>query len=222
MGSVSHRRSGATRIALVVACCGLAVAGQGALADARQARDMAAGGVPPSHPSGVVGAVTSATAAGSRLRGMSRAPGALRATIDQRPPASATLEKCVIAVSQSESYAMFVGRMNAVPGTAGMAIRIGIEERAPGEAFHPLEGSDSATAGSWRSSESGVKIFKDVKQVSNLSGPADYRGVVHFRWTSSKGVVIKREVLRTNPCHQPAAEAQAGGGEASTARMQGR
>lgn len=217
MGSVSHRRIGARRIALALACSGLAAASLGVLADAGQARDIVAGGMPRSHPSRVAGAATSAIA-GSRLRGMSRAAGALYAATGQRP-ASVTLEKCVTAAARSESFAVFTGRMSAVPGATGMAMRIGIEVRTPEEPFfHPLEGNVAAT-GSWRTSEPGVKIFKDLKQVSNLSGPADYRGVVRFRWTSSKGALVKREVLRTTPCHQPAPEVQAGSGEASTARM---
>jgi hypothetical protein len=139
-------------------------------------------------------------------------------TLDDRVPAAATLEKCVTAANPLERYAIFFGRMNAIPGSAGMAMRIGIEERTRGETFHVLEASGTPGLGAWRSSEPGVKIFKDVKQVSNLEAPDDYRAVVRFRWTDAKGMVIKREVLRTTVCRQPASEAQVGTA-APTARM---
>lgn len=220
MDSVRHPRRGAARVALFFACCGLAVAagGQGALAEAGQARDMTAGGAPPSHPAGVADAI--AATAGSRSRGLSRATGALRqaSTLDYRPPAAATLEKCVTSANPLERYATFAGRMNAVAGSTGMAMRIGIEVRSTGEAFHLLESASAPGLGAWRSSEPGVKIFKDLKQVTNLSVPVDYRGVMHFRWTNAKGIVIKREMLRTPVCRQIAPEGEVGG-EAPTARM---
>lgn len=139
-------------------------------------------------------------------------------TLDERVPAAAVLEKCVTSANPLERYAIFFGRMSAIPGGAGMAIRIGIEERSPGVTFHLLETAGTPGLGSWRTSEPGVKIFKDVKQVSNLDAPADYRAVVRFRWTDAKGTVIKREVLRTSVCRQPASEAQVGA-QAPTARM---
>jgi hypothetical protein len=205
MDSVRHRRSGAALYALAFACWGLAFAasGGGALADSGQARDMAVGGSWP--------------------WGMSRAAGALRAGAPEvRTPAAAMLEGCVTAANPLERSATFVGRMTSVPGSASMAMRIGVEEHTAGvRGFHSLEGPSTPAIGAWRISEPGVKIFKDLKQVTNLSAAADYRGVVHFRWTNAKGAVIKREVLRTAACHQPAPEGQVGS-EGATARMPSR
>lgn len=224
MSSVRHHRGGVARIALALSCCGLAIAaaGQVALADSGQARDMAAGGPLSSHPSTVAEPATVATS--SQPRGMSRATGALRATnlLDQHTPAVALLEKCVTAATQLERYATFAGRMLALPGTTSMSIRIDIEERPQGQtAFRRSEGAGTSGLASWRSSEPGVKIFKDVKQVTNLDAPVDYRAAVHFRWIGSKGVLIKREVLHTSVCHEPAPEVQVGS-EAPTARMPSR
>ncbi len=162
-------------------------------------------------------------AGGSWPRGMSRAAGALRASAPEaRTPAAATVEECVTATEPSERSATFVGRMTAVPGGASMAMRIGVEEHVSGvPGFHSLEGTDAPALGAWRSSEPGVKIFKDLKQVTNLSVDAYYRGVVRFRWTNAKGAVVKRETLRTPACHQPASEGQVGG-EGATARMPSR
>jgi hypothetical protein len=143
---------------------------------------------------------------------MSRAAGALRVgTPELRTPAAAMLEACVTSADPAERSATFVGRMTAVPGSVSMAIRMGVEERTSGElGFHSLEDTSTPALGAWRISEPGVKIFKDLKQVTNLSAAADYRAVVHFRWTSVKGAVVKRETLRTPACRQPAPEGQVG------------
>ncbi len=224
MDSVRHRRWGAARIVLPVACCALAIAatGPGALADPGQARDMTGGGAPLSHPAGVADAIA-ATAGMSRSRGLSRATGAPRSTgaTDERTAASATLEKCVTSPEPSERYATFAGHMIAVLGSTGMAMRIGIEDRLAGERFHLLESVSAPGLGAWRGAETGVKSFKDLKQVTNLSVPVDYRGVVRFRWTNSKGIVIKHETLRTPVCREVAPEGNVGG-QAPTARMPSR
>lgn len=222
MDFVRHHRRGAARVALSIACWGLAIAAAGVLADAGQARDMTAGGAPPSHRAGVADAIA-ATAGRSRSRGLSRATGALQSssTLNYHAPAAATLEKCVTSADPSERYATFAGRMTAIAGSSGMAMRIGIEVRSAGEPFHLLETTSAPGLGAWRSSEPGVKIFKDLKQVTNLSVPLDYRGVLRFRWTSSKGIVIKRETLRTPVCRQVAPEGEVGG-QTSTARMPSR
>jgi hypothetical protein len=230
MDPVRHRRRRAARIALPVACCALAIAATGpvALADSGQARDMAGGGVSLSHPAGVADAIA-ATAGTSRSRGLSRATGAPRSTgtprsaaaLDVRAAASAMLEKCVTSAEPAERYATFAGHMIAVSGSTGMAMRIGLEDRVAGERFHLLESASAPGLGAWRGSETGVKSFKDLKQVTNLGVPVDYRGVVHFRWTNSNGIVIKRETLRTPVCHEVAPEGNVGG-QAPTARMPSR
>ncbi len=92
--------------------------------------------------------------------------------------------------------------MTAVPGTARMAMRIEVQERMPNEApFHTV---NAAGLGVWRGSQPGVKIYKYVKQVTNLSSPAVYRALVRFHWLDSKGYVIKRAARYTSPCAQPA------------------
>lgn len=224
MDSARHRRWGAARVALPVACCALAIAtaSPSVLADPGQARDMAGGGAPLSHPAGVADA-NAAMAGMSRSRGLSRASGAGHSAgaPDPHAAASATLEKCVISAEQSERYATFAGHMIAVPGSTGMAMRIGIEDRVAGERFHLVESVSAPGLGAWRGAESGVKSFKDLKQVTNLGVPVDYRGIVHFRWTDSKGIVIKHETMRTPVCREVAPEGKVGG-QAPTARMPSR
>ncbi|HEX3911448.1 MAG TPA: hypothetical protein VHW67_12200 [Solirubrobacteraceae bacterium] len=116
---------------------------------------------------------------------------------------SATLEECVTTGSQEERAATFSGEMTAVTGTVRMAVRIDLEERIPGEAeFHTV----TATGlGVWRTSDAKVKVYRYLKQVTNLGAPASYRGFVRFRWLNAKGHPIKRADRLTGRCLQPAA-----------------
>lgn len=121
---------------------------------------------------------------------------------------SVTLEECVTAAVQEQRAAAFSAEMTAVPGTMRMAMRIDLEERIPGEAeFHTVT---APGLGVWRSSDAKVKVYKYLKQVTNLSAPAAYRGFVRFRWLSAKGHVIKRADRLTGRCLQPAAPPEPG------------
>jgi hypothetical protein len=117
--------------------------------------------------------------------------------------ALATLEQCVTSVVQAERAATFAGEMTAVPGTAHMAMRIEVLEQLPAEErFHAVR---APGLGVWRGSDLKVKIYKYVKQVTDLSSPATYRGLVRFRWIGANGRVIKRAERITPRCVQPAA-----------------
>ena len=120
--------------------------------------------------------------------------------------ASATLEQCVTSVEQSERAATFVGEMTAVPGTAHMLMRIEVLERASREAaFHAVS---YPGLGIWLRAAPGVKTYKNIDNVTDLSAPAVYRAAVHFRWLGAKGRLIKALELRTPRCEQPAAPAK--------------
>jgi hypothetical protein len=115
---------------------------------------------------------------------------------------SATLEQCVTSVQQAERSATFTGEMTAVPGAARMAMRIDVEERAPEDLeYHPVA---AAGPGAWRSSDPKVKVFKYLRQVTNLSSPDAYRALVRFRWFNAKGHMIRRLDRLTTRCLQPA------------------
>lgn len=115
---------------------------------------------------------------------------------------SATLEECVTAAVQSERAATFSGEMTSIAGTVRMTMRIDVEERVPGEtAFHAVT---APGLGVWRSADPKVKVYKYLKQVTNLSSPASYRGFVQFRWVGEKGHVIRRAERMTTRCLQPA------------------
>ena len=116
---------------------------------------------------------------------------------------SATLEQCVTSVVQAERSATFAGEMTAIAGTTHMAMRVDVQQRLPDEAlFHTLS---APGLGVWRSSDPKVKVYKYLKQVTNLSAPAVYRAVVRFRWLNAKGHVIRRAEHLTPRCAQPAA-----------------
>ncbi len=135
------------------------------------------------------------------------APRALaQATTPDATVVTATLEQCVASGGQAERSATFTGEMNSVPGAAKMSMRIDVEERAPGEAeFHPVS---APGLGVWRAADPKVKVYKYLKQVTNLSAPASYRGLVRFRWINARGHVIKRAERLTTRCLQPALPAE--------------
>lgn len=116
---------------------------------------------------------------------------------------AATLEQCVTAAAEAERSATFTGEMAAIPGSTKMQMRIDVLERMPGElVFRTVT---APGLGVWRSSAPGVKVYKFLKQVTNLSAPASYRAAVHFRWLSAKGRLLKSAELRTPRCDQPLA-----------------
>ncbi|HMD56143.1 MAG TPA: hypothetical protein VKG82_01585 [Solirubrobacteraceae bacterium] len=116
-------------------------------------------------------------------------------------PASATLEQCVTAVEQGERSATFVGEMTAVAGTARMLMRIDVLERPPDEVvYHTVS---YPGLGVWLRSSPGVKTYKDLDKVTDLSAPAEYRAAIRFRWLNAKGHLIKALELRTPRCDQP-------------------
>jgi hypothetical protein len=131
----------------------------------------------------------------------------LMATAQTPPPAvpapvlSALVEQCVTGVNQFERSATFSAQMTAIPGTQRMAMRIEVQERMPTEeAFHTIT---PGGLGAWRQSDGGVKIYKYLKQVTNLTAPAAFRALVHYRWTDGKGRVIRRAVRHTPICREP-------------------
>jgi hypothetical protein len=118
---------------------------------------------------------------------------------------AATLEQCVTAVTQSERSATFAAEMTAMPSSAHMAMRFEVQERLPGET--PWRTVTAPGLGGWRSADPKVKIYKYVKQVTNLSAPAEYRALVRFRWEGAGARVIRRAERVTTPCVQPEAPA---------------
>ncbi len=125
-------------------------------------------------------------------------------TTPGQPPegaSSASLVQCVTAAAPGERSATFSGEMTAIPGTVRMAMRFEVLERAQGEtSFHTVI---APGLGAWRAADPGVKVYKYVKQVANLSAPAVYRAAIVFHWQGPHGHTIKRAEHMTHLCHQP-------------------
>lgn len=129
-----------------------------------------------------------------------------RIAVPPAPGYSVTLEQCVTSTVQTERSATFTAQMVATAATQKMAMRFELQERMRGETdFHTVV---APGLGAWQRSEPGVKIYKYVKQITNLAAPAAYRAVVRFRWLGEKGRVLKRAELHTQKCVQPTLSAQ--------------
>jgi hypothetical protein len=114
---------------------------------------------------------------------------------------SATVEGCVTSSVQAERSATFSGEMTATPGTGRLSMRIELQERLAGEAaFHTVA---APGLGAWRSAAPGVKLYRYIKQVTDLGAPAVYRAAVRFRWLTTKGKLIRALERRTPTCVQP-------------------
>lgn len=124
-------------------------------------------------------------------------PGAGSTPID-----SASLVQCLTANEAAGRSATFSGEMTTVPGAARMSMRIELLERTPGEdGYHPVL---APGVGVWRTADPGVKSYKHLEQVTNLSAPAYYRALVSFRWEGPHGRILLRDEQRSPRCAQPA------------------
>jgi hypothetical protein len=115
---------------------------------------------------------------------------------------SASLLQCLTASEQAERSATFSGEMTAIAGATRMSVRIELLEWTPGQTGYRVVAAPGL--GVWRASDPGVGVYKYVKQVTNLTAPADYRGLVSFRWQGAHGHTIKHDERRTHRCSQPA------------------
>jgi hypothetical protein len=150
--------------------------------------------------------LTGSTSAGQIGQGSPTGPKAL---------VSATLSQCATATApQTERSATFAGEMNAIANAVRMQISIQLEERPAVEGRFRLVHAPGL--GVWHSSNQGVRLFAHIQQVTNLSAPAFYRGLIGFRWLNAEGRVIKSESLHTAICEQPAASSSTSSGAPGT------
>lgn len=133
-----------------------------------------------------------ATAAASAEEGVAPAP---------TPALSAQVEQCVTAPASSGRSVTFTGQMETVQDAHRMAMQIVVEEHVPGESgFHVL--GDAGSSG-WQRSEVGVKIYRYVRQVTNLPAPAVFRALIRYRWTDEAGHVVRTDERHTPVCREP-------------------
>jgi hypothetical protein len=153
-----------------------------------------------------VAGTASAAGAGNTVgvTGMASAAGATSpaaGATGSAPVLSATVEQCLTASTQAGRAVTFTGQMETVAGAHRMAMQIVVEEHTPGEAgFHLLT---PGGVGVWQRSEVGVKIYKYVRQVTDLPAPASFRAIVFYRWLGERGHVLKHDERRTAVCREP-------------------
>jgi hypothetical protein len=88
-----------------------------------------------------------------------------------------------------------------------------VQERLPSDAgFHVLLAAGPAA---WQRSEVGVKIYKYVRQVTDLPAPTDFRAVVLYRWLNEKGRVLRSDERRTPICRESAERTKPAAGAAT-------
>lgn len=115
---------------------------------------------------------------------------------------SASLVRCLTTGEPSERSATFAGEMTMIPGATRMSMRIELLERTTGESgYRPVL---APGVGVWRTADPGVRSYRRLEQVTNLSAPAFYRALVTFRWQGPHGRLLRRDERRTPRCVQPA------------------
>jgi hypothetical protein len=172
---------------------------------------------------GAVLCVLAGAALGSPPAGLLAAAQAQEGATQSAPATSATVGECIASTTAADRSVTFTGQMETVLGAHRMAMEIVVQEHIPGEiGFHTLT---VGGLGTWQRSEVGVKIYKYVRQVTDLPSPAAFRALVEYRWLNEKGRIIRSDERRTPICRQPehspapppAATTPTSGGAATTA-----
>jgi hypothetical protein len=117
------------------------------------------------------------------------------------PAVTASVEQCTPSVNQAQRAVTFTAQMTAIEGAQRMAIQFEVQERSPTDTAWRTVSAPGP--GDWRASEQGVKIYKYVKQLTNLAAPAAFRAQVRYRWLDGRGHTIKHAQRRTPVCVQP-------------------
>ena len=117
------------------------------------------------------------------------------------PKLSARLSACATGAGAAERFAVFSGAMPLTRGAERMRMRFVLERRDAGRTTWSR--ITAPTFGTWMRSRPGVSGFVYTKRVEGLSGPADYRAVIHYRWISRSGRVVRTARRTTSSCKQP-------------------
>ena len=108
----------------------------------------------------------------------------------------------VLTLAGASPAALAAAQPGSASASVRMAIQIAVQVRLPGEeAFHTVT---APGLGSWRISDPGVKDYKYLRQVTNLSAPGSYRALVRFRWLNAHNRLIRTVQRRSPRCEQPA------------------
>ena len=108
-------------------------------------------------------------------------------------PAGVRVAEC----SPSDHSAVFYARMQRVPGSVSMALRLTLLERTGPAGFAPVR---VPRLGRWRKSQPGRGGFVVRQRVRNLTNGAAYRARVDFRWKDGKGALVRSERRTSHTC----------------------
>jgi hypothetical protein len=114
-------------------------------------------------------------------------------------PAGVQVKTCTTGSDPSERSATYKAWMNAVPGSARMAMRFALIERYPG---HRPHARSNPQLSAWHTSHKGVTRYVYKQTVKQLGAGASYRAVVTFRWFDSHGNVIRTAKRVSGACVQ--------------------
>lgn len=145
----------------------------------------------------------------------SASEGAGGGTTGAAPAVSATVDQCIVGEAADARSVTFTGQMETVPGASRMDMQIVLLEHTHGvPGFHvPAAGG----VGAWQRSETGVKIYRYVRQVTDLPAPAVFRALIRYRWLDEAGRVVRSDERRTPVCREPGpASAPGASGSASS------
>jgi hypothetical protein len=135
------------------------------------------------------------------------------------PALTAEVRRCAKSKGAGGWSALFLGQMYSVEGAQRLAMRVRLQVRSPGaRGFHFVH---APGLGSWHRSERSVRLFRYLAQVTDLTGPADYRALIDYRWLGPAGGVIRRAARLTPECVVPAGVAGTRRGGAAGSRSAG-
>ena len=106
---------------------------------------------------------------------------------------------CEQATGDSGGSVKYAARMRAVPDTSRMALRLSLVERFVNGRWHRVRTDELDV---WRTSKAGAAAFRFRQRVRGLRNGAVYRAIVHYRWYSASGDVIRRGRERSRACRQ--------------------
>lgn len=105
----------------------------------------------------------------------------------------------LVDCSRAERSATFHARMQRIPASARMALRIRLVERSGVDAEHFVK---APGLGVWHRSRLGVTAFGYRQVVQGLKEGSLYRAQVDFRWYSEAGTLLAKARRRSAACRQ--------------------
>jgi hypothetical protein len=111
-------------------------------------------------------------------------------------PAGVRVASCTPWQEGEGGSVTYAARMKAVPGTARMALRIGLLEKLDDDEYRLIG------RGKWRTSRAGATVFNWEHHIAGLRQGATYRSLVAYRWYDASGNRIRSARARSGPCRQ--------------------